>query len=84
MPWYFALVSSVFARAPAGLGGEEISPGMRILSFWNSERFATSRRLNGVGDNWPSRIGWMKRSQRRREMVRKERMSRPECLERES
>jgi hypothetical protein len=66
------------------LGGSDMMPGMRMLSFWNNERFATSRRLNGMDDSWPSRIGWMKRGQRHRQIVRKERMSRPECLDRES
>lgn len=47
-------------------------------------RLATRSRENGVGFSEPSKMGFMKRGQIRRQTVRKERMSRPECLERES
>lgn len=86
MPWYLPLLSLPPRTTAPDLasGGSDMIPGMRTLSFWNRERFATSRRLNGVEDSWPSRMGFMKRGQRRRLMERKERMSRPECLDRES
>lgn len=47
-------------------------------------RFARRRRENGDGFREPERMGAMKRGQRRRQRERKERMSRPECLARES
>jgi len=84
MPWYLFLFSSVFAGTPVGGLEEDMRPGIRTESFWKRERFATRSRLNGVEDSWLERMGWMKRGQRRRLMERKERMSRPECLDRES
>jgi hypothetical protein len=51
MPWYLVLLSSAFVESPVVSGGSDIMPGMRMLSFWNNERFATSRRLNGVGES---------------------------------
>jgi len=84
MPWYFPLLSFACVKAVGLAGGSETIPGISTESSWNRERFATSRRLNGVEDSWPSRIGFMKRGQRRRQIERKEWISRPECLARES
>lgn len=80
MPVYFVV-------AEIGIEGSEVEETMlwiSAVSFWNSERFATSSLENGVAFNWPSTIGLMKRGHRRRHTARKERISRPECLESES
>lgn len=64
--------------------GAEIMEGMRTLSSWKRLRFASRRRENGVGDSSPDRIGRIKRGQSWAATCWKERMSRPECFERES
>jgi hypothetical protein len=43
--------------------GAEIMFGTRTESSWNSERFASRRRENGVGESSPERTGRMKRGQ---------------------
>lgn len=77
-------MSFVCTGEPAFEAGSETIPGMRKPSFWNRKRLATRSRLKGIAESWLSRMGFMKRGQRRREMERKDIMSRPECLERES
>lgn len=64
--------------------GSATREGTSTESFWKSERLATKRREKGEGLREPSNMGFMKRGQRRRHTDRKERISRPECLERES
>lgn len=64
--------------------GSEMIDGIKRLSFWKRDRFATRRRLKGVLESEPSRIGWMKRGQSREQILRKERRSLPECLDKES
>lgn len=56
----------------------------RAESLWKSDRFASRSLENGEGFKEPSRIGFTKRGQRRRQTERKDTMSRPECLDRES
>ncbi len=80
MPVYFVDVL-------AATGAVRVDSTMRWVkaaSFWNRDRLADMSFENGVGSNEPSRIGFMKRGQSRRHRERKESMSRPEYLERES
>jgi hypothetical protein len=58
--------------------------GTKKRSSWNRDRRDTSRRLNSLVVKRPSSRGAMKEGQRRVHAVRKEMISRPECLERVS
>lgn len=56
----------------------------KAVSDWKSDLFASRSLENGEGFKEPSKIGFMNRGQRRRHTERKDRISRPECLDNES
>lgn len=56
----------------------------RAESVWKSDRFANKSREKGEGFKEPSRMGLMNRGHKRRHTERKDRMSRPECFDKES
>lgn len=84
IPWYLVAFVRCFVLLGLDVGELGTMVGTSALSSWNKERFASSRRENGVGDNSPERMGEMKRGQRSMHVRWKETISRPECLERES
>lgn len=73
-----------FGIVLAGVGVVEMKSGTSMLSFWRSERFAFTNLLKGIDEREPSRIGRMNLGQRRMHTFRKERISRPEYLDRVS
>lgn len=83
MPWYFALCDDIGAGVKAVEGSARIL-GTRAVSLWNKVRFASMRRLNWEALCVPSRTGAMNLGQSRRQTERSDRMSLPECFERES
>jgi hypothetical protein len=84
MPWYFVFVCVEGTIVVDCIDLSFTILGTRMLSFWKRGRLATRRRLNGVAYREPSRMGRMNFGQRREQMDLKVRMSRPECLARES
>src|ERR1700735_3214644 len=58
--------------------------GIKTRSSWKRDLRETRRRLKSLVVNRPSFRGAMKKGQRRVQVLRKEMMSRPECLDRVS